>query len=255
MGETFTTALDLYGTSALRSWQITALVIIPIEVLQVIVRRAALPSGVFVHNGTLYTHSANGTVGAGGAVAVLAVYILNLLGILLATGAVFRLQLDTYLGHPHSVSESFAYARARIVSLLSVGLIVTVLVIVGLILFIIPGIYALVALSVAVPALMQEGLRGRAAVRRSMELVRGRWWATFARLLAMVILYIVLAGLLSSIGSSLAGGTTAVTTYLVITAAVTAIGFILFSPLWAATVNVLYVDLRVRSEGAIAFAA
>jgi hypothetical protein len=53
----------------------------------------------------------------------------------------------------------------------------------GFILLIIPGIWLSVALGFATYALWDEGTKGLGALKRSYQLVKGRWWATLVRLL------------------------------------------------------------------------
>jgi hypothetical protein len=250
VGETVDAALKLYRNNATTLWKIVAVVIVPIEVIEVILRRLALPSDVFVHNGALYSFNGAGSTNAGSTVALLVVALLGLLGELLATGAVFKLQLDAYLGQPHDISESFAFARGKILSLLWLGIVATVLIALGLILFVIPGIWLMVASSVAVPALMLEGVKGFRAVRRSISLVRRRWWATLGRLLLAVVLYAVAAFLIGVIAGAINRGinVTSVTLFLVINGIISAILVILLSPFIAAVINVIYIDLRVRKE-------
>lgn len=250
VGETVDAALQLYRNNATTLWKIVAIVVVPIEVLEVILRRLALPSDVFVHNGALYTINGNGSSNAGTTVALIVVALLGLLGELLATGAVFKLQLDAYLGRPHNISESFAFARGKIWSLLWLGIVATVLIGIGLILVVIPGIWLMVATSVAVPALMLEDVKGFKAVRRSISLVRRRWWATFGRLLLAVVLYVVAAFLIGVIAGAINRGidVTNVTLFLVINGIISALLLILLSPFIAAVINVIYIDLRVRKE-------
>jgi hypothetical protein len=250
IGETVDAALTLYRNNAITLWKIVAVVIVPIEVVEVILRRLALPSDVFVHNGALYSLNGTGSANAGSTVALLAVALLGLLGELLATGAVFKLQLDAYLGRPHEIAESFAFARGKILSLLWLGIISTFLIGIGFILIIIPGIWLMVSFSVAVPVLMQERLKGFKALGRSMSLVRRRWWATFGRLLLSVVLYAVAAILIGVLAGAINRGigVTSVTLLLTINGIVSAILVILLSPFIAAVINVIYIDLRVRKE-------
>ena len=51
-------------------------------------------------------------------------------------------------------------------------------VLLGSILFVIPGIYLYVAFTVAVPVLLVEGAGPWRALGRSRQLVQGRWWGT-----------------------------------------------------------------------------
>ncbi len=252
VSETIEAALRLYRNNAVTLWKIVALIIVPIEIIEVIIRRVSLPSGVFVHDGGLYVFSLNGQNNNQGAtVALLLVVVLGLLAQLLATGAVFKLQLDAYLGRPHDLEESFEFAAPRVFSLLWLGIILTVLAVVGFILFVIPGIWFVVAVSVAVPALMLEGVTGFSALRRSISLTAGRWWATFGRLLVALVLYAiadVIIGLIAN-GLDSAFNVSNVTLYLIINGVISAVIVILLSPFAAAVFNVIYIDLRVRKEG------
>src|SRR5712675_570296 len=101
LGEVIGGAFEIYGKSAVQMWQIVALVVIPLMILAVIIRRVSLPTDVFLRNGTLYTFGST-TSGVGGAIAQ---DILIVLSTWLAAGALFHLQLDTYLGRPHSASD------------------------------------------------------------------------------------------------------------------------------------------------------
>ena len=101
VGETLDVALKLYRRNAVALWTIVASVIIPLEIIDIIVRRVTLPSDVFVHNGQLYTFTSGGSSGTSGTVALLLISLLGLFGQLLAHGATFKLLLDSYLGRTH----------------------------------------------------------------------------------------------------------------------------------------------------------
>jgi hypothetical protein len=249
IGETLDAAVNLYSKNAVKLWTLVAVVMVPVYALIVIIRRLTVPSGVFVHNGSLYTFGS--TSNSAYSVGLIATGVLALLGYLLATGAVFKFQLDAYLGRPADISESFTYAfgRHRLLSLLWLGIIVTLMVGVGFILLIIPGVYLFVALAFAIPVLMLEGLRGMGAISRSMSLVSGRWWPTFGRLLIGLILYIVAIFLVGVIGSAITHGVSSVSLYLIINGIVGIVVSVFIAPFYAALVNVTYVDLRVRKEG------
>jgi hypothetical protein len=249
IGQTIDAALNLYTKNAVQLWQLVAIVIVPIEIIEVILRRVTLPSDVILRHGTFYTHGS--TTSTAITVAIVVSGLLGLFGQLLATGAVFKLQLDAYLGKPHEIRESFDYAFAhhRLLSLLWIGIIATIMILVGLILVIIPGIYLFVALSVTVPVLMLEGQRGMAAISRSMSLVSGRWWQTFGRLVVGLILYIVAYFIIDGIAGAITNNTTSPTLYEVVTGVVGALITIVLAPFIAALINVIYIDLRVRKEG------
>ena len=248
LGQMIDAALGLYTKNAVALWKIVAVVVLPLQVIWVIASRLILGS-VYIVNGPLGNglHTTSGR--ANGINALLEIAVV--LGSLLATGAVFKFQLDAYLGQPSSVNESFqfAFARHRVFSLLWLSVLTIVLTLAGLILLIVGAVWIGVSLSVAIPVLFLEGTTGFAAVTRSFDLVRGRWWDTFGRLLILAVMLVVLYAITNAIGSAIANSVSSPLVWLIVRAAVYSIGAILFSPFYAAVINVLYVDLRVRKEG------
>jgi hypothetical protein len=246
VGETIDAAINLYRRYAVLLWQAVAVVVLPLAVIELIVRRASLPSGVFLHDGTLYTTNLNGATT--GAVPSLVVIVIGALAQLLSIGAVFKLLLDGYLGRRPELGESFSYAAARLGSLVWLAILTGLLVVIGLILLVIPGIYLIGAFSVAIPVLMMEGRTGLDALGRSRELVRGRWWPTIARIVVAALLVGILEFVFGLIDLGSAFGISNVTLYYAVNALVSAVASIIAAPFTAAVVLVTYIDLRVRKE-------
>ncbi|MBW3592661.1 MAG: hypothetical protein KY396_03110, partial [Actinobacteria bacterium] len=121
---------------------------------------------------------------------------------------------------------------------------------------IVVGLAALAALvwlgvswSVSLAAVLADDERGTRALRRSAELVSGRWWGTFGVLLVAALtmvatsfaLALIVTGPFMGAGSDVAR-LAANNVAGLLTAALT-------TPLWAAFVAVLYFDFRFRKEG------
>jgi hypothetical protein len=248
VGETLDTAIKLYRSEAVQLWKTIAVVVVPLQLIELILRRAILPSGVFVHDGTLYTTDPSASTG--GILPLLLVGLIGVVAQLLATGAVFKLLLDAYLGRKPDWRESFAFARAKIGSLVWLAIMSAVVVAGGFLLLIIPGIWAVVSISVAVPVLMMEGSTGLSALKRSSSLVRGRWWATFARLVVALILLVAASLVIGAVAGALSGGLNVsnVTLFLAVSAILSVISTILTTPFVSAVATVIYIDLRVRNE-------
>jgi hypothetical protein len=176
--------------------------------------------------------------------------IIYVVGYLLVTGAVFKAVSDAYLGHPPDGRASIGYAAKRLHSLLWISVLLIVGVVIGLIALILPGIYLLVAWSLAVPVLLVEHRKGSKALGRSYELVKNNWWRTFGALLVGIIfigLFQFLLGLVASGADSVAEDS--VYLWALIYDALDALGTIITAPLQAAIITVIYYDLRVRKEG------
>jgi hypothetical protein len=164
----------------------------------------------------------------------------------LATGGAWHALVQAYMGRRPDWRASLRFALPRLLALLAVGLLTGLLVVVGLAALLVGAIYAGVALAVAAPALLGEGLGPVRALRRSRQLVAGRFWPVLG-LLAVTFVLTALVGLLVGGGfvllADLADSDAAAA---VLVAAGEALAALVPAPFAAAVAVVLYVDLRVR---------
>lgn len=176
--------------------------------------------------------------------------LLQVCAVLLATAACFRAIAQAYLGDETDWRSSLSYALHLAPSLLLLTLLYVLGVVLGLVAFIGPGIWLYVAWAFAMPVLLVEGLRGRAALGRSFRLVQGRWWRTFG----VIVVGFLFAGIISTIvqGAFLVGivvGADNDALVLVLSAIAGILGLAISTPFQAALLTVIYFDLRVRKEG------
>ncbi len=181
--------------------------------------------------------------------AVLVAAILGLLAQTIATGACFKAVADAYLGHTPSWRRSTAEVLRRLHSIVWISVLTYLLGGLALLACILPGIWLFIAWTVAIPAFLTEGVKGRRALGRSFRLVRGFWWRTFA----IVVLGTILASIISAVisGVLVAAALTSDSTLATVVAnfvSSVAAGAIT-TPFIAAVTIVLYFDLRVRKEG------
>jgi len=176
--------------------------------------------------------------------------LLQLCAVGLATAACFRAIAQAYLGESADWRESLRFATRHIPSLLLLTLLYVLGVGLGTVLFLAPGVWLYVAWAFALPILLVEGLRGRKALGRSFELVKGRWWKTFGTLIVGFILAAIISTLMQGvflIGMVFGEDNDAVV--LVLSAIAGIVGLAVSTPFQAALLTVLYFDLRVRKEG------
>ena len=182
---------------------------------------------------------------AGGALILILAYLASQI----ATGACFKAVSGAYLEEEPSWQESVRFGRSKLGSLVWLSFLTAICVIPALFLCLLPGIYLWVAWSVAAPVLLLEDVRGWKALKRSRQLVSGRFWPTIAvLLLSLMITFVVqlvvggiLVGVVSVSGNEVA---LAIADFIGQTAS-----GVLTTPLSAAVLTVLYFDLRVRKEG------
>lgn len=243
---TVRTALGLYGADALKLWQAIAVVVIPVQALVFGLRAITAPSGLRLQNSRL---SLPPGVSSGGFVAVSDLSgLISALAVLICVGATYRILLGRHLHHPADLTTSFSFALERLLPLLWVTILTAVVVLIGFICLIIPGIFLAVSLAIAVPVLMAEDRRGLAALRRARELVAGHWWHVLGVLVVAAVAGAAGEIIIALIARAVVSGVSphSVTGDLAITAVVNALVSVVFYPFTAAVPVVLYVDMLAR---------
>jgi hypothetical protein len=249
VGETLDVAIKLYLRNFWKLMAIVAVVVIPMGILAILFSLSIIPEGSFMRDGQLYVINEADIESLLPLVIVTA--LLATLGSLLATGAAFKALGDAYMGNQPDVGGSIGYAGKRLHSFLWMSILVVVVIAAGFLLFIIPGIYIAVALSVVVPVLMMENVRGGKALYRSRDLVKGRWWPTFGILLLGYFLIPFIIGAIIGLlfNAVLLSDIESVSTNFIISGIGDTIVSLITTPLTAAVITVIYFDLRVRKEG------
>jgi hypothetical protein len=101
-----------------------------------------------------------------------------------------------------TLGDAVGYAFKQLPGLFLVTLLVSVLV--GLSsLLIIPGIYFAVAFSLSIAVFIDEDHTGFDCLKRSMELVKGYWWALFGRYFLVGLLLMIAFGFIGLIASGI----------------------------------------------------
>ncbi len=238
----------LYGRNLLTLLRIMVPFALVAQAIFVVLGLSALPNGSFVHSGTLYVPLGASTSDYSFAQLIAALLEFLLIDVL-ALAAMFRVFSETMLGHPTSAGAAVRLAASRFWALLGVSLLRAILVVVGVFLLVIPGIWVYVVFSVAVPVLLLEQTGVGAAFGRSRELVKGRWWATFGTLLLWgVIMLIAEFAVRVLLGVIVNNAIHSPTAFVLIQALARFIPEVLFAPFGAAVVTAIYFDLRVRKE-------
>jgi hypothetical protein len=248
VGEILDAAIKVYRARFKTLVKTVAIVVAPVEVLALIVQISA-PLDGFMETDAGGTQSIDPAAVIGSVVAFLVVGVLGWLAAQFATAASLKVVSDSYLGQDTDWRTSLAFARQRLGSLVSLAIIYGLLLILGFLACVVPGVYFLFAWSVAIPALLIEDKRGLSALRRSRELVQGRWWPVFACIVISMILSTVISSGLGAvfIGITFAADSEFVRAFASGLSNVT--GAVLVTPFSAAVTAIVYFDLRVRKEG------
>jgi hypothetical protein len=236
IGEILSTAFQFYQ----RHWRtllaITAVVVVPITLLQYLLGDQVRTQGEETANGVVTeTETATWAVGIAGLVTALA----GLLMFLVLTGAITRAVAAEVAGEDPSLEQSYRFGFHRLGSVLLVSVLVGLATVGGLILFVIPGIYIGVRLAVSIEALVVEGRRGTKAMARSWELVGGHWWHAFGTLLVAWLVIGVINSVITLPFSD---------TSWFVQGLVAAVATVVTLPYGVLVGVLLYLDLRARKE-------
>lgn len=102
----------------------------------------------------------------------------------------FLLVKNDYVGNELNI---FKETKKYFWSYIWISILTTIFVLLWALLLIIPGIIFSVFYSFAVYAFFFEGLKGIAAIKRSIALVKNYWWAVFGRFVVIaIVLYVVI---------------------------------------------------------------
>lgn len=112
--------------------------------------------------------------GAGFGISVFLAVVVFLLLQIWAQGALIHAVSETYLGHRTTVGASFRAMRHRIGRLLGTLILMWILIMLGSLLLVIPGLILFVIWLMTDKVVVLEGEKGMPAMRRSRELMRTR---------------------------------------------------------------------------------
>jgi hypothetical protein len=184
-------------------------------------------------------------VAAGGSWADTGIVVLAMLvgalGLAVVAGAVTRAAVAAVAGEDLGVGRSYRSAAGRMWPLLLVIVLTWLLTMLGLLLFVVPGVVVGVLLAVSVPAQVVEDTGVRRALSRSWNLVGGHWWHTFGTILLTWLLLGLAVSLVDGAAEGLGIGWLAETI-------AQALSITLATPFAALVAVLLYLDLRARRE-------
>jgi hypothetical protein len=247
IGEILDVAIKIYRERFTNLVKAVAVVVGPISVFSALVQVSAFPDG------TEFDPAVETTFDFGDFWAfmagILVVGLVSFVASEVATAASFKIVSGAYLNAEPDWRESLRFAVSRLRSLVWLALLTGFLLTLGLLACIVPGVYFYGAWAVAVPALLLEDSRGRNALKRSRELVTGRWWPTVAAVLVATILASIVQAMFSGLLLAVVVGDGNDVVRAAAQAIASTAGSVLTTPFTAAVITAVYFDLRVRKEG------
>jgi hypothetical protein len=252
LGEVFDGAFTTLRRYPRATIGLAAIVVVIQQALSLAVNLATRDlSGVFAGRNTSFSGLAALTTVPG-----IAVTLVNAALSAVLIGMITLVVGDAVLGKPVSAADVWQRTRPMVWRLLGASIAAGMLPYLGLVLFIVGGVFLWGALALTTPALVLERCTVREALRRSWRLAVPDWWRVFGyRLLASLLAGIV-AGVVAvpgaiiaiaffSLGADHSG--LAAGAYVVL-AVFSGLAGLLTQPFLAAVVALIYIDRRMRAE-------
>lgn len=236
-------AFLLYKESFVRLITVVAIVQVPLMLLDILIQWT-IGSGHSSHTMTI-----------GGEILLVATSdIIYAIGL----GALTKTISENCLSNSLSIGETYRAIAPRIATLILATLVVGILVSVGFILLIVPGVILWLQYALILPVVVQENQTAFGAMKRSKALVSGNLGKVFLVCL-MALLIVLIAhwvacyfGGVISPGTVVASGNPDTPVQVVpsfISQLFAIMGDVLVAPISAAAFVLLYYDLRIRKEG------
>ncbi len=127
------------------------------------------------------------------------VFILNVIQVVTAIISAVAMIMGLGDESLNDVKKAYQMALPKAVSFVWAGLLSGIVSGLAYILLVVPGIYLTVAFVFVPFVVVLEGVRGWAAAKRSKEMVKGRWWALFGRLIALYVAAMVVASVIATV--------------------------------------------------------
>jgi hypothetical protein len=179
--------------------------------------------------------------------ALLLALVISLVAGTLFTGMVVELVADVQDGRRDSSPGQLLRAAMPVMGqLILVGVVAGVAIVIGFIVFVIPGLILITVWFVFAPVIVLEHPPGLGALKRSRELVRGSAWQVFGVVFVLFVAVAVVSGLLDAAAESAGTGVGIVVRVVI---------GVLTAPISALAAAVVYFDLRrLSGEGSSAAA-
>jgi hypothetical protein len=182
---------------------------------------------------------------------VLALYLLQSVLSLAFYGALIASLNAVALGDtPLSFGEAIAIGFTRLGRAVVSGVVWWAIIVIGLILLLVPGIYFLGALCLWPVALYAEDAGAMQALQYSRDLIKGHWWRSSTILTIAVIIILVFSmvvGLIAGVFAAISRHDVTTAQLVIQVVSIAANVFVL--PMVPAVLLVMYRDLQLRREG------
>jgi hypothetical protein len=159
----------------------------------------------------------------------------------LATAAVIVVVSERYMGRDLTAREALERVWARIGTIFATSIIYGLMVAIGILFFVAPGLYFACKYFAMMPSVVIEGYNSSTSQKRSATLTNGSKWRVLGLIIVAWIIYFILLAFASGIVQATTRGLTGIV--------LTRLLVVPIYPFLGILITLLYYDLRIRNEG------
>jgi len=124
----------------------------------------------------------------------------------IAGGTAIRMTSEVIQKREPNLAAGVSFIASRLLSIWAVSIITGIIVILGLIALVVPGIILAIMFSLAIPVLLVERAGVLESLNRSRKLVGGRWRKSLGVYVVIIIIVAIASGIVSLIASPISNG-------------------------------------------------
>jgi len=167
---------------------------------------------------------------------------------LAATAAITIAVSDICLGNAPSLVRSYKKVFAVLLKLLGTNILQFIIIFIGFILLVVPGIIAMMWLFFTPSVVILEGMGGFSALKRSKQLAHGYNWRNLGVFLLLLIVLIVIGFIVGAVVGAILALLLPPATHALLLRVVQAVLNPIGATITLTMIVLLYYDLRVRKE-------
>ena len=183
-----------------RSWQ-------PLIVIQLVAALpglliGALAQGLMGPDPSTYATPEAAGLAAGASLGVLVAALISIVFALFAQGASVFIAVRDAVGRPAKAGEALSFAAGRALPLFGWGLLAGLMLVIGFLLLVLPGLYLAIVFGAALTGVVVIERQG---IGRTFALVNNRFWPTAGRLVLICLIAVVYNFVVTFVVTALAG--------------------------------------------------
>lgn len=132
--------------------------------------------------------------------------VVGVVGYFWVQAALVELVLDVRDGRAdRTIAETYRAVQPRLPAVIAAGVLAAIVIGIGFLLLIVPGLFLLTIWSMVIPVIVIEGLSAGDSFTRSRQIVRGNGWTVFGLIVVTFLLVAIASGVIRLVFAPLPG--------------------------------------------------